>query len=135
VPELLRGYVERLQLVGERRGVGDVREQVGDRDQLAVVEPRGDEAGVAVPPLLAIGHHAYTRSLLGRDRQPHRVVGVPLELVLGQPARQPLVQRPEEPRGPRPTADAHHRQRWDCRSTDWRVYRLRGFCDGDRRER
>ena len=36
------------------RRVVDERQEVDERDQLAVVQPRADKAGVVVPPLFAV---------------------------------------------------------------------------------
>ena len=49
------GHVERPQLALELLRVVHVGQQVGDRDELAVVEPAADEARVVVAPLLAVG--------------------------------------------------------------------------------
>ena len=106
-------------------GIVDQRQQVGERDQLAVVEAAADEAGVAVAPLLAVGDHVDAGPHLRVDGQPHRVVGRRLEVVFVEPAFQAIVHGLQHPARPRPAADAHHRQRSDRR-------RGRGRRAGDR---
>ena len=66
--------IECTQLTLEFFGVIDVRQQVGNRNQLAVVEQPAHEAGVIVPTLLTVCEYVYPGPLLGGDRQPHGVV-------------------------------------------------------------
>ena len=87
-------------------GSVDVRQQVGDRDELAVVQPGADEAGVVVAPLLAVGDDVHPGPLLGGDGQPDGVVGVLLELVLrraGRTAARAAPARSHAGRGQLPT--------------------------------
>ena len=106
VPDRLGRNVERLQLARELVGMLHVGKQVDDRDELAVLEPRSDEAGVAVPALLAVGHDVDTGIELGLDDHGHGAVGQLLELVFVESAFEPLVQGPQQPVGTRPAPDA-----------------------------
>ena len=97
-------------------GIVDQRQQVGERDELAVVQPAADEAGVAVAALLAVGDHVDVCAQLRVHAQPHGVVGGGLELVLRQPAFQMVMHRLHHPARPWPAAHAHHGQRRNRRS-------------------
>src|SRR5207247_9374472 len=55
VPDLGRRHVERAQLGRELLRIVDQRKQIGERDQLTVVEQPAHEARVVVTPLLAVG--------------------------------------------------------------------------------
>src|SRR5208282_1158669 len=59
VPERIGRDVKCSKLARELVGVFDIREQVNDRDELAVLKPGADEACVTVAALLAIGHDVH----------------------------------------------------------------------------
>ena len=115
VAYVARRHVQRAQFLLEVFGIVDQRQQVGERNELAVVQPAADEAGVAVAALLAVGDHIDFRAQLRVHAQAHGVVGGRLELFLRQPALQAVVHRLHHPAWPWPAADAHHRQRRDRR--------------------
>jgi hypothetical protein len=79
VPDLARRYVQRAHLRFELLGVIDQRQEIGQRDQLAVVEPAADEARVVVASLLAIRHHVHAGPKLRGDCEARRVLGSGLE--------------------------------------------------------
>ena len=91
VPDLIGRHVQGSEFRGELVRVGDVRQQVGDRDELAVVQSPADETGVAIAPLFAVGHHIDAGPFLGGDGQSNRVVGVVLELFVGEPPLKSLM--------------------------------------------
>ncbi len=113
MPDLGGGDVERLQLGAELLGVVDERQEIGERDELAVVEPAAHEARVVVTALLAVGDHVDAGPELRVDGQAYGVVGGGLEVGVAQPALHVLVHGREHPARPRPAADAHHGQRAD----------------------
>jgi hypothetical protein len=129
VANLGGGHVERAHLALELLGIVDEREQVRERDQLAIVEPPAHEARVVVAPLLAVRDDVGTRPDLRVDGQADCVVRGRLELRLAQPAFEVLVDRLEHPARTRPAPDAHHGQRADglCRG---RLRKVRGDGDG-----
>ena len=114
VADGLGGDVEGPQLAGELVGVLHVGEQVDDRDELAVLEPAADEAGVAVPALFSVGHEIDARFDLGLDDLGHGAVGQLLEPRFVHAAFEPLVQGPQQPVGPGPAPDAAGRERGDA---------------------
>ncbi len=87
------GDVERSQLPLELLGVLDVGQQVGDRDQLAVLQQPADEAGVVVPPLLPVGEDVDPGPQLCLDGQAYGVVRRLGELLVADPRLEVLVQR------------------------------------------
>src|SRR5262249_19184279 len=115
VAHLRGGNVERAHFVLELLGVVDEREQVGERDQLTVVEPPADEAGVVVAPLLAGRDDVGTRAELRVERETYSIVTGGLELGLAQSSFEMLVDRLQHPARARPAADAHHREGADRR--------------------
>ena len=129
MPHLTCRDIECAQFALERLGVVDQGQQIGERDQLAIVEPTGDEAGVTVASLLAIRHHIHAGAQLRVDREADGVVGRRVKLGVGQPTFHVLMQGPQQPARARPTADAHDRQGRDdrrrCRL--WQTFR-----NGDR---
>ena len=132
MPHLTCRDIECAQFALERLGVVDQGQQIGERDQLAIVEPAGDEAGVTVASLLAIRHYSHTGAQLRFDREADGVVGCRVKLGVGQPTFHVLMQGPQQPARARPTADAHDRQGRD----DRRRCRLRQtFRNGDRNGR
>jgi len=103
------GDVERAHLPLELLGIVDQREQIGEGNELAVVEPPADEARVVVATLLAVGDDVGARAELSVDGQAHGVVAGGLELGLAQAPLEVLVDRLQHPAGAWPAADAHHR--------------------------
>ena len=91
MPDLGGGDVERLQLGAELLGVVDERQEIGQRDELAVVEPAAHEARVVVTALLAVGDHVDAGPELRVDGQAYGVVGGRLEVGVAQPALHVLV--------------------------------------------
>ena len=66
--------VQGAQLALELFGIIDIRQQVGDGNQLAVVEQPADEAGVVITTLLAVGEYVDAGTLLGGCRQSHGII-------------------------------------------------------------
>jgi hypothetical protein len=62
MPHFSGRNVERTQLALELGRIVDVGQQIGDRDELAVVEEAADEARVVVAALLAIGEDVDARA-------------------------------------------------------------------------
>ena len=122
--DLLRWHVQRLEFRCELLRIVDVRKQIGDRDQLAVVQPTTHEAGVVVAALFTVCDDIHAGAFLGGNRQSHRIIGSLLEILFGQPAAQPVVQRTKQPPRPWPTADAHDRKRRDAINCDGECHRL-----------
>lgn len=67
VMHLARQDIERLELTLELRRVVNVRQQVGDGNQLAILQQPADEARVVVTPLLAVRDHVHACADLGGD--------------------------------------------------------------------
>ena len=112
-------HIERAQFTLELFRIIDQRQQVGQWNQLAVVENAADEARVTVAALLAVRHHVDTGAQLRVDRELHRVVGGGLKRSVVEAAFHMLVDRLHHPARARPTADAHHRERLDRRGGRW----------------
>ena len=115
VTDLRRGDVERAELLLQLGRVVDERQEVGQRDQTAVVEAPADEVRVRVAALLAVGHDVGARPLLGRDGEAHRVVARGVEVGVREASLDVLVDRGDEPARPGPRPDAHRRERGDRR--------------------
>ena len=109
------GNVQRAQLGLELFRVIDQRQQIGQRDQLAVVQTAGDKAGVAVAPLLAVGDDIHASAFLRGDGQAHRVVGGLLEFARGKATLHMRMHRLDHPARARPRPHAGHRQRGHAR--------------------
>src|SRR5262249_60692608 len=67
-------------------GIVHEGKEVGQGDELAVVETSAHEACVIVPPLLAIGEHVDLGASLRGHREPRRVLAGGGELLFGQPS-------------------------------------------------
>ena len=132
MPDLRGRDVERLQLGAELLGVVDQRQQIGERNELAVVQAAAHEARVVVAPLLAVGDHVHAGAELRVERQPDGVVGGGRELRVAQPALHVLVHGLQHPARPRPAADAHDGQRPDGRGRRRRRQRGRDAHRHDR---
>ena len=124
------GDVERAHLPLELLGIVDQREQIGEGNELAVVEPPADEARVVVAPLLAVADGVDAGPELSVDGQAHGVVAGRRELGLAQSPFQVFVDRLQHPARSRPAADTHHRQRAD-RGSRRRRRQNRRDRDGD----
>ena len=111
VPDLGGGDIQGLHLRGELLRVIDQGQQVGQRDELAVVEARPHEARIIVAPLLAVGDDVNAGPELRVDGQAHGVVGRRLELLLGETPLHVLVDGLDHPARPRPASDPHDGQR------------------------
>ena len=132
VPHLAGGDVQGAQFALEFFRVVHVGEQVGDRNQLAVVQQAADEAGVIVAALFAVGEHVHAGPLLCGHGQTDCVVRGRGELGIRHAAFEMVVERAQQPRRPRPASDAHHGQRGDGRR-GLRVREAVGdddFCNG-----
>ena len=103
-------HVERLHLGLELRRIVHQRQEIGQRDEPAVVEAAAHEAGVVVAPLLAVGHRVDPGAELGLHAEPDRVVGGGFELAVAEPAFQVVVHGLAQPAWPRPAPDARHRE-------------------------
>jgi hypothetical protein len=110
MPHFAGRHIERAQLLLEMLRIVHQRQQVGERNELAVVQPAADEARVAVTPLLAVGDRVHARPQLRFDRQAHGVVSGAGELRIGKATLEVLMHRLEHPARPRPAAHAHHRE-------------------------
>ena len=114
VPDRLGRDVKCSKLARELVGVFDIREQVNDRDELAVLKPGADEACVTVASLLAIGHDVHAGLELCFDDPGDSAVSQRREFRLRQTPFESIVERSQEPVGPGPATDTHHRERRDC---------------------
>ncbi len=110
--------VERAQFSLEFLGMIDERQQVDERNELAIVQAAGNEARIAVSPLLSVGDDVDAGPLLPGDGQAHGVVSRFLEGSFGEPALDMGMHRFEHPARPWPGADAHHRERGDRRCAE-----------------
>ena len=109
VAHVTRGYVKRTQFALEFFGVIHQRQQIGQRNELAIIQNAADKAGIAVAALLAVGHHIHTRTQLRAYRQLHGVVGRGLKRSFVEAAFHVFVYGLHHPTRTRPTANAHHR--------------------------
>jgi hypothetical protein len=148
VADIARGHVERAQFLPEVLGVVHQREQVGQGNELAVVQSAADEARIAVAALLTVGDDVHARVQLCGHAQPHCIVGSGLELFLLEAPFHPVVHGLDHPARPRPAPHAHHGQRRDRRSrgglgqsvaeadrfgsVDQRLCRGRALCESGR---
>ena len=80
VANLSGWHVEGAQLLFELVGVVDHSGEVGEWDELAVVEEAAYETGVAVAALLSVGYHVDTGTKLGVDGESGGVVSGGLEV-------------------------------------------------------
>jgi hypothetical protein len=110
MPDGRGGDIQRVHLCLELLRVVDQRQQVRERNQLAVVEEPAHEARVVVPALLPVGHDVDPRPKLRVDRKPGRVLGCSDEVRLRQPALDAVVDRLEHPARAWPAADPHDRE-------------------------
>ena len=108
-------HVQGAQFALEFFRVVHVGQQVGDRNQLAVVQQAADEAGVVVAALFAVREDADAGALLRGHGQADRIVRGLGEFVVRQATFEMVVERAQQPRRPRPASDAHHGQRGDGR--------------------
>ena len=108
------GNVERLKLASELLGVLDIGEEVNDGNELAVLQPAADEAGVAIAALFTVGDDVHAGVELRLDDLGNRSVGQRLELGFVETAFQAFMQRVQEPRRPWPASDSHDRERSDA---------------------
>ena len=125
------GHVERSQLGLEHLGIVDQGQQVGERDELAVVEAAAHEARVVVAPLLAVGDDVDARPELGLHGEARRVLGRRLELRVGEPPFHVRVDGLPHPARARPAPHAHDRERRNRRRRGGRG-QGGGNADGDR---
>ena len=105
------GHVERSQLGLEHLGIVDQGQQVGEWDELAIVEAAAHEARVVVAPLLAVGHHVDARPELGLHGEARRVLGRGVELRVGEPPLHVRVDGLPHPARSRPASHAHDGER------------------------
>ena len=80
------GHVEGAEFFLEFFAIIDHRREIGERNELAVVQTRTDEAGVTVAALLAVGHDIDVGAQLGFDGETNRVVGGGLKFGFGEAA-------------------------------------------------
>jgi hypothetical protein len=139
VADFGRRHVQRAHLLLELLRIVDERQQVGERNELAVVETPTHEARVVVATLLTISDDVDAGPKLGVNGQTHGVVAGRLELGFAQAPFEMLVDGLKHPARARPASHAHHRQRGDRRRRRG-VGQRRGHGDlgrpvGGRRER
>src|SRR6266542_3248546 len=85
--------IESAQLLLEFFRVVHHCSQIGERDELAIVEQPPDEAGVAVAALLAVADDIHAGSKLSFHRQPHCIIRGRLKLLFRKPPLEALVNR------------------------------------------
>ena len=100
--------VQGAKLLFELIRVVDHRREVAEGNKLAVVQQATHEAGIAVPPLLAIGQHVGAGAELGIDAEAHCVIRRGLKVRVIQLAFHPVVDCLEHPARAGPTADTHY---------------------------
>ena len=99
--ELFQGFGKLLRMV-------NVRQEIDNWDQLAIVQSSPDEACVIVATLFAIGDHIYSGSALRFHCQPHAIVRSFLKILFAEPSLKKFVQRLDQPAWSWPAADSHH---------------------------
>src|SRR6185503_3079838 len=95
------------------------RGQIGQWNELAVVQTAANKTSITIPALFAVGNDIDARANLSLDSEPHGIVSCCLEFRLAQTAFEPFVQGLYHPARSWPTANAHHRQGGDGGDGSW----------------
>ena len=97
VPDRLGGDIKRLEFASEFLGMLNIGKKVDDGNELTVLQPAADEAGIAVAPLLAVGHHVHPGLDLRLDDLGDGPVSQRLECRLVETAFKSVMERAQEP--------------------------------------
>ena len=124
----MRRDIKSAQLLLKLHRVADIRQQIGQRNELAVLQYPSDKAGVRIAPLLTVGQHIDPSAQLGIDGLADRIVRCGLKLVLGHATGHPIMNGTQHPTRPRPGPHTHDGKRPQRRCLNggkidhWRVW-------------